>query len=81
MLSTDTEMDMDMDTDIDTDMDSDMDMDRYTEVDCRTWIRTWMAGHGLHDMDCWIQIAGHRHEHGSQDTEGKIDLPPFFSVS
>ena len=31
--------------------------------------RTWLAGHGLQDMDCWIRIAGH----GLQDMDTNMD--------
>ena len=35
--------------------------------------RTWIAGHGLQDMYCRIQIAGHRYGHGSQDMDTDMD--------
>ena len=32
-----------------------------------------MAGHGFQDMDCRIQIAGHRYGHGSRDMDTDMD--------
>ena len=34
--------------------------------------RTWMAGHGLQDMDCRTWISGHGHGHELQDTDTDI---------
>ena len=42
--------DMNMDRDIDMDVDTDMDMDTDTDMDCRSWTRTWIAGHRWQDM-------------------------------
>ena len=44
-----------------------------TDTDCRTWIRTWMAGHGLQDMDRRTGIAGHGHRHELQDMDTDMD--------
>ena len=43
------------------------------DMDCRTWIQTWIAGHGLHDMDRRTGIAGHGHGHELQDMYTDMD--------